>query len=89
MDGLTLGALIYLTFSSKLVLVSVAFYLIVQLTGKWKGSIMTHLLLFWSGMLLTFKESPLQTLVILAFGTIHILGALKLLKTTNQQVMQE
>ncbi|WP_456454007.1 hypothetical protein [Thermococcus sp.] len=88
-DGLTLGALIYLAFSSRIALVSVGFYLIVQLTGKWKGSIMTHLLLFWSGMLLTFTESPLQTLAVLAFCTIHVLGALNLLKTTNQQVMQE
>jgi len=87
-DGLTLGALIYLSFSSRIALVSVAFYLIVQLTSKWKGSIMTYLLLFWSGMLLTFTESPFQTLAILAFGTIHVLGALKLLKTTNQQMMQ-
>ena len=87
-DGLTLGALIYLAFLSRIVLVSVVFYLIVQLTGKWKGSIMTYLLLFWSGMLLTFTELPFQTLAVLAFGTIHILSALKLLKTTNQQMVQ-
>jgi len=79
-DGLTLGALIYLAFSSRIVLVSIVFYLIIQLTGKWKDNLMVYLLLFWGGMLITFADSLFQTLAVLSFGTIHILGALKLLQ---------
>ncbi|MFA4662671.1 hypothetical protein [Pyrococcus kukulkanii] len=85
-NGLTLGALMHLTFSSKIVLVNLALYLIVQLTAKWRENVMTYVLLFWSGMLLAFIGSRIQILGVLAFGTIHILGALKLVRAVNQQV---
>ena len=76
----------HLTFSSKIVLVNLALYLIVQLTTKWRENVMTYILLFWSVMLLAFIGSRIQILGVLAFGTIHLLGALKLVRAVNHQV---